>query len=457
LDVTYNAAYLDRTIDGHLDYADYGFFYDSVLNYGSYFIDNLSNPISPAQFITARDGYSKVSNELRFASPGEDRFRFIAGLFYQRQIHDIYQQYQVKNLIDAYEVTALPDTIWLTSQKRIDIDKAIFGEISFDLTEKLTATGGLRLFKTENSLEGFFGFGAGFSSQTGESQCFSPVPITKSAPCTNLNKLTEEDGETHKLSLAYKIDDDRMIYAAYATGFRPGGVNRKGTLPPYQSDVLTNYEVGWKTTLLANSLRFNGALFYEEWDDLQFSFLGTSGLTQIKNVGPATIKGIESDIAWALSDNFRLTGSATYQQTEFSGSAALDGSESELPVTPDFKANLTGRYEFDLNGWNAYAQGSLVYSAGVSLDLRSVESDIIGRLPSYTLVDLSTGFEAGTVTVDFYLNNAFDDRAVIARSTECQIATGATQVPPRVALCGQQPYDTPSQPRTIGVRVSQRF
>ena len=457
LDVTYNGAYLDRTVDGNLDYSDYGFFYDTVLGYGSYFIDNALNGINPAQFIKARDGYTKESHELRFASPAEDRLRFIGGLFYQRQEHDIYQRYQIKDFRDLYEVPTLPDTVWLTSQKRIDIDKAVFGEVSFDLTKDLTATGGIRLFETENSLEGFFGFGAGFSGSTGEAACFSATPITPDAPCTNINKLTKEDGFTHKLNLAYKFDEDRMVYATWSTGFRPGGVNRRGTLPPYSSDVLTNYELGWKTTVLANTLRFNGALFWEEWKDFQFSFLGTSGLTEIQNAGQATIKGIETDFTWALSEQLSVNGAATYLQTEFTGGPGFPASESELPVTPDFKANVTARYEFKFNGWDAYGQSSLVYSGDSGIDLRKLESSIIGRLPSYTLVDFSTGFDTGSVKIDFYLNNAFDDRAVLARSTECQIATGPTQVVPLVPLCGLQPYDVPSQPRTFGIRIGKTF
>src|SRR5262249_48291859 len=141
--------------------------------------------------------------------------RFLAGLFYQRQEHDIYQRYMLNGLFDGHEVSTLDDTIWLTSQKRIDVDKAIFGEISFDLTERLTATGGLRVFKSENSLEGYFGFGTQFAADygvplLGEASCFAPAN-NRHAPCTNLNKLTEEDGTTHRLNLSYKIDEDRMI------------------------------------------------------------------------------------------------------------------------------------------------------------------------------------------------------------------------------------------------------
>jgi outer membrane receptor protein involved in Fe transport len=62
------------------------------------------------------------------------------------------------------------------------------------------------------------------------------------------------------------------------------------------------------------------------------------------------------------------------------------------------------------------------------------------------LVDFSTGFDIANFKVDLYLNNAFDERAILARSTECAIT-----------VCGGLPYDTPSQPRTAGLKVSHDF
>ncbi len=454
LDVTYATGYLNRTVDAQLDYADYGFFYDTLLGYGSYFTSDGVIPggtlINPAQRIIGRDGYTKESHELRIASPDDGRVRFLVGAFFQRQVHDIYQRYILDGFFDGHEVTTLDDTIWLTSQKRIDVDKAVFTEVSFDLSDRVTATGGLRLFRSENSLEGFFGFSAAFGAAygvplLGEASCFAPGN-TRDAPCTNLNKLTEEDGYTHRLNLSYKVDDDAMVYATWSTGYRPGGVNRRGTLPPYDSDFMSNYEIGWKTMLAGGSLRFNGAVFLEEWQDFQFSFLGANGLTQIQNAGHANIRGIEADMAWAVSENFMLTGSATLLSTSFTGGPGFPAAEDELPVTPDFKANLVGRYTFDFFGWEGYAQGALVYSSDTGIDLRVAESAIIGRLPSYTLVDLSTGFDTGPFTVDFYLSNAFDERALVARYTECAIST-----------CGAQPYNVPTQPRTFGLKVGHRF
>ena len=59
--------------------------------------------------------------------------------------------------------------IWLTKQQRVDRDYAAFGELSFDLTDKLSLTGGLRYYKFDNSLVGFFGFAAGYSGSTSRS------------------------------------------------------------------------------------------------------------------------------------------------------------------------------------------------------------------------------------------------------------------------------------------------
>jgi outer membrane receptor protein involved in Fe transport len=454
LDVTLAGGYLDRTVDSNSDYADYGFFYDTVLGYGNYFNSN-GNPgapvaINPAQYIQARDGYNKESIELRVATPAENALRFIGGVFYQRQEHEIFQRYRLDGFFDGYDITGLPDTIWLTSQLRIDIDRAIFGEVAYDLTDKLTATLGLRFFEAENSLEGFFGFSTLFAADygvptLGEASCFAG-PMTASAPCTNLNKLTTETGNTRRVNLAYEIDDKRMVYATYSTGYRPGGVNRRGTLPPYASDYLTNYEVGWKTMLADDTLRFNGALFWQEWEDFQFSFLGLNGLTQIQNAGQATIKGIEADIEWKPIQNLSLSVGATLLDTEFQGGPGFPPATSGLPVTPKFKGNLTARYEYSLFDHESFVQGTVVHSSDASIDLRATENAIIGKLPAYTLVDLSTGMTIDGLAVSLYLSNAFDERALVGRYTQCAIT-----------VCGGMQYDTPMQPRTIGIKATHAF
>jgi iron complex outermembrane receptor protein len=448
LDVVYTTAFLRRDMDGRQDYADYGYFYDVLYGSGTGFYDNLGNLINPAQWVFDQHDYRKTSHELRFSTPQENRFRFIGGVFYQRQADDIYQRYIVHDLDDDLEVPTLPDTIWLTSQERIDIETAVFGEASFDITDQLTVTGGLRLFETESSFLGFFGFGAGTGSGTGEAACFPGVPPrTDDAPCTNVDKVTEEDGSTHRLNVEYQFDEDRLIYATWSTGFRPGGLNRVAILGDYEADFLTNYEVGWKTEW-NNRLRWNGAIFLQEWEDFQYTFInsGSFGLPQISNAGNAQILGVETDFTWLANDNLTLSGAVTWLDSETTETTAFADEGTTLPTTPDIKANLVARYEFPLGNWEAFFQGGVVYQGEATVDLRTFEQSLMGTLDPFTTVDFSTGITRDGIRFSAYLNNAFDERGILARYAECAIST-----------CGYQPYDVPTQPRTIGIRVGRSF
>ena len=149
----------------------------------------------------------------------------------------------------AISVTGWPQTLWLTDQERVDQDMAAFGEVSYDIIPSVTLTGGMRLYDYVNTLKGFFGFSAGFSSHTGESQCFGPGQFHQ-APCTDLDQSAVGTGNTHKINLTWRVDDKRLVYFTWSTGFRPGGINRRtDDAGPYAPDKLTNYEVGWKIDL----------------------------------------------------------------------------------------------------------------------------------------------------------------------------------------------------------------
>ena len=100
------------------DYSDYAFFYDTAATAtASYFYDNDGELINPSQFINGKDGYTKTSNELRISSPAENRWRFVGGLFAQRQTHDIQQAYKITGLARRQRRDRdCDDTFWLTKQ-----------------------------------------------------------------------------------------------------------------------------------------------------------------------------------------------------------------------------------------------------------------------------------------------------------------------------------------------------
>ena len=478
-DLTYAFAHLKRDVDGESDYSDYGFWYDTLLGYGAYFYDDNGDFINPAQYFQSKDRYKKTSHELRISSPQDNRWRLVAGLFWQNQFHDIQQRYKVDGLADLLSVRGWEDTIWLTKQERRDNDRAVFGEFSYDFTEALTATVGFRHFRADNSLGGFFGFSEGYLSQGssppesryGQAACIvqygaDPAnwPSFNGAPCKFFDKNVEENGTLGKANLTWKINDTKMIYGTWSEGYRPGGINRRGTLPPYLTDYLTSIEFGWKTTWLDNTLRFNGAVFSQDWDDFQFAVLGQNGLTEIRNANQARIRGMEFDLSWAATYNLRLSAGVGFYDAELTANycGAIDASGNpittcdpadlqapkgtRLPVTADSKGNLTARYSFDIGEYQAYWQGAYVYEGRRSSDLRTAENNILGNLPSYQLFDLSAGVRRDSWSLDLYVKNVFDENAQYSRFSQCT-----------ESICGSQVYSVAGQPRTIGIRFSQEF
>ena len=457
LDVTYAGAYMDRHISSLLNYSDYSYFYEAY--YGQYIVDNGGNMIDPTQVINGRDHFTKNSHELRFASPSDDRLRFVGGLFYERQTHDIFQQYVINGLADHLSVPGFADTLWLTQETRADTDYAVFGEASFDVTPDFTVTLGGRYFESDNSLRGFFGYSNDYGNDVGSTSGMvsCPDPLA-SQICENLNKKTNDKGFTHKVNATYHLNDDAMVYFTWSTGFRPGGVNRNSlvTDSPYKPDYLTNYEVGWKTSWADDTVHWNGALFLEDWKDFQFSFLGPNSLTVIANAGQAEIKGIETSLDWRATDNLTINGSATYTDAHLTEPYCKDPNDcantekapsgQQLPITPTFKANLTARYNFNAWTWPAYVQGSLVYNGSAWDDLRTNERTILGKNPAYTIVNISAGVQRDNWSLDLALQNAFDERAQLYRYSQCTPGT-----------CGPQTYIIPNQPRTIAIKFGQKF
>jgi outer membrane receptor protein involved in Fe transport len=531
-DLTYAFAHLNRHDEVNSDYSDYALWYDTVYGYGSYWYDDNYDTIEPSQYIEGKDRYRKTSHELRVSSDADQPFRFVAGLFWQDQFHDIEQRYKIDGLGSMLEVTGWSDTLWLTKQERRDHDEAVFGEFTYDFTDSLTATAGFRHFKAHNSLDGFFGFGRGYSGTPvepdpadypdgsndpdyisdladylvdakqayGEAKCdllygenSDDWQRFNGAPCQNLAKEVRESGTLYRANLTYEFDDRHLVYATYSEGYRPGGVQRRGTLPNYRADYLNNWELGWKTSWASNRLILNGAIFREEWKNFQFAVLGQNGLTDIRNAPQAAITGVEMELTWAPTYNLTFNGGFSYydakltkdycgqidQATEeiitqcqpgdpnpnggvFDGPEAPEG--TQLPVTARFKANLTGRYTWDIGSMEAHVQGSLLHEGKRESDLRLYERSLIGAMPAYETFDFSIGLRKDKWSVDLFVKNAFDQRGQVGRFYQCSESVCANDVldtdggypvyPPPAGYENGQVYIIPVQPRTAGVRFS---
>jgi outer membrane receptor protein involved in Fe transport len=495
-DLVYSGNYLERDVDASFDYSDYSYFYDAYYTTG-YFsglhFDNNGDAIPPVARYTNNDGYTKQSHELRISSPTDRRLRGMLGFFWQKQEHDFQQNFLVEGLADIMlmnsgeaNMSRFADTVYLNSVDRIDEDQAIFGSVSFDITEQWELTVGARFFEPEMSVKGFFGFGLGFNpdrvpgsgandspdepgdpanggsgafspdgqgwSRNGEWRCPSQADY-KDAPCLNVNRSISESEHIGRVNLTWKPADDYMMYATWSEGYRPGGINRDPFSGDYVSDFLTNWELGWKTVWLGNTLQFNGAIFLEEWEDFQVSFQGANGITQVTNGPTAEVLGTELQALWMPLDGLRFSASVAYYDSELQdeycqNAACTVGAPkgSPLPLTPDFKGNLLARYEFPFAGFDANVQGAIAYESSRPSDISPDDNAIPGDIPSSPVLDLSTGIGKDSWGLELFIGNVTNEDAPMGISLQCA-----------VSVCGSQNYAIRMPPRTIGLKFSQEF
>jgi iron complex outermembrane receptor protein len=511
-DIVYAGGWLVRNSHSIADYSDYSYFYDKYFASGANWlsgagIKGVSPQIEPQEFVITTGHYTKWSNELRVNTPQQYAVKATVGIFAQRQVHEIWEDYTMPgqggnpyavNPQGLSQNLTMPglgnNTIWLTDEERVDRDKAAFGQVTWDIDPAWSLTGGLRFYKYQNSLQGFYGYSAGYQALTGfypgqgicgppggpSSPTYAPFHF---APCTDLNQTVEATGHTERVTLNYKFDSDRMVYATFSTGFRPGGVNRvydpviKAIFPPYQADQLKNYEIGWKTQWDGHRLRWNGAIFLEDWNNFQFLYLGPNSVTVVQNAASAQIKGFETEVEWAAGGGLLLSGGLTYlhavttanycgpqatipgttqlstscpnQINSYAVGNAPNGPEApsgtRLPVAPKVKLNLVARETFPIGDWEGFVQGAGMYQTSTTPLLRLIDQQTIGDMPAYALFDLSGGVQKGGLSGQLYVSNVFDRRAQLTRFVECATTT-----------CNQ-PYIIPTQPRTVGIKFGQKF
>ncbi len=512
LDVVYSGNYLDRDVDGSFDYSDYSYWYDNLYTSGYFtglFFDNNGNHVNPDASFTNNDHYTKESHELRISTPQDKRVRGLLGFFWQHQYHDFYQQFgNIAGLADvmvmnstvdvvngyAGDTNQFPGVVYLNSMDRHDRDKAVFGEISFDLTNKLELTLGARFFEPESTVKGFFGFGLGFQrdhvpgygndnipgtpddanevnepgdprsggdgaysssgqgwGSNGEWRCASQVSDKADRPCKNVDAGISESDNIGRVNLSWKFTDDAMMYATWSEGYRPGGINRNPFVPNYDSDFLTNWEIGWKSEWLDRRLQFNGAVFLEQWDKVQVAFQGANGITQVFNGPEAEVRGTELQLQWLATDKLLLSAAAAYYDSKLlddydGGSSGTAPKGTSLPITPDFKGNLIGRYSFNLGSFDAHVQGAYAYQ-GKSSSLLTLEYNAAyGDISASSTLDLSAGIQKDKYAVELYIQNVTNEDSPVSVTSECA---------PNV--CGVQRNGIRPRPMTIGIQFKQNF
>lgn len=462
-DLTLAGSYLDRDVQYDIDYSQYAAisnyveYYYTCYNYATYSVHGCADP--RIQY-NQDSNYKRSTFEARLVSQGDGRLNWVGGLFYNKNEHDYFNQWHIPSIDAAVDpligspvptdrnVQGVTDLYFVTNQERESTETAIFGEVSFDFTDQLTGLVGARFFDTDDELTGFVG--STFS-------CFDPATGNRLGAATatgacGAGLTTDDSDSTFKVSLTYQFNDNFMGYVTYSEGFRPSGINREDSpiIPQiYKPDTIKNYELGWKATLAEGRLRFNGAVYFMDWDDMQLtrfdidnlgSFLGLTSNTE-----GADITGFEADLDWQATDQLRLWLSASINQAELSGDffvgttdptpAAPDG--TDLPFTPDLKYSIGARYSFEMGRFGSYVQAFYVHTDESWNDLfvssRSLQDD-------YGFLNASFGIQGEGWVLELYGDNLTDENAEIFKYTRA----GDDRI-------------TANRPANFGVRFRQRF
>jgi iron complex outermembrane receptor protein len=207
--------------------------------------------------------------------------------------------------------------------------KALYGQIDYRLTDAWTLTGGLR--RTTEDKEG-----VRFKTVTAAA-LGAAIPLTTASASFSAT--------TPMASLAYKFDERTNVYAKYAEGFKSGGFQgeaptRAEALIPFEPEKQKTYELGAKTTSADGRLQVNGALFYNDIQNMQISrFTGTPGLSVIRNAGKAKTSGFELEVSYRPIDALRLQMGYGYLNGKY-------GEYMEAPAVGQPISNVAGNRAF---------------------------------------------------------------------------------------------------------------
>ncbi len=535
--------YRDRKINN--DYTYYTVTYDSFgAGYENYlqFFDKsgcsgsgaalkCTKLLNPNQYYQTDISNRKFTQEVRLTTPKSWPFDVTIGGFYQRQKNQTDDYYAIRGLDQIVGYTAsgggdsnpdgfgIPeaqggtmvlgtpavrgDAYYLQEFDTLYHDTAVFAEAHYNITPTIKVTGGIRYFWTDFQTAGFQGVGASAAVApsiflpTGAVGC--PLPLTgPRLQCRNTNALDPESigrysekGETHKVVVDWQFADQKLLYANYSTGFRPGGYNRPLRLrktdtlpqvvvaaPAFESETLTNFELGFKGTF-NNVFRLNAAIYLEKWNNIQYGLVvaGAQGAGYTGNAGKAEVKGVEFDAELKLG-RFTISSSGAYNDGKLKGNfcnfvanretkvisqlatcspgtfipgnldtpsvAAADG--TRLPRQPKFKGTSTIRYDTDLGSLKAYFQGAALYQTGATQDLNEFNNNLLGNTPGFVSFDFGAGVRKDHWTADVFIQNAFDRRGQLTRNTFCSIS-----------VCAGSSRTFPIRPQFFGLKLGYRY
>ncbi len=298
----------------------------------------------PAHSIDAIDDLDQLTQEIRIASQASDRLFWQAGAFYFDSKFSVTTTTFIPNFVT-------PDPADLFAPTTVEHENtawAVFGHVSYEVTDALTLTGGARFTDDEKEMSAF------------------NAPLFPIAP-----QSVSDEQVSWDLSALYKVSDQFNLYGRLASGFRAPTIQGRdvaffGSPSIADSETITSIEFGFKSQLAGDRVRLNGSVFYYEVEDQQLSAIGGGGnFVQLVNADKGIGMGFDLDSEFLITDRFMMTLGFSYTDTEIddnvlvvppcgsgmctvldpldiNGNAIIDG--NSFTQAPEYIASVTARY-----------------------------------------------------------------------------------------------------------------
>lgn len=392
------------------------------------------------------------SYELRLTSPQENRWRILVGAFYLESesgagIDDPFTRFRTRPVEElANPALAIPN---VAVNRNAGIRKirnlAGFGSLSFDITDRISATAEVRRARDK---------------------------IFRIAPTSNVNgtlrvQEVKFNSTLPRFTVNYQVTDDLLLYAVAAKGNKPGGFNGNPGLPfnlqSFDEESAWSYELGVKASLLDGQAQINASGYYTDWKGQQLTnnfqpAVGTP-LSFIANVGDVEVKGVEIDAQARVTEQLSVRAGYSYTDTEyvrgnlpeqaalFAGNGSIVG--NQVPRSPKHLFNGGVTWRDELTSTVDYVLRADVTYRGDSF----VQVHNLAILGDRTVVNFRAGLETDSWDLTFFVKNAFDDKTPAGATRYVDFKNDRPTVPgtDRAFLITESPG------RQIGVQASYRF
>lgn len=439
-------------------------------------------------FTRERGEEERTNQEFRLVSTSDGPFNWIAGAFYNHYKTEFYSSEFTPNF-DKFAVAEFggvqerPDSLeYFSADLTKTTEWAFFGEVSYAITERWDVTLGARYYDYDFESKSAVDFPLLFTVFDGRDPDSVVLDFEKDTQ--------DDDGTLFKFNTSYDLSDEAMIYFTYSEGYRIGASNGVApcpdTIPPdsqfacalpgevaYVPDETQNYELGWRTTWMDNSLVFNGAVYYIDWKDPQLaSTTENAGLPIIINGKGARSQGLEMSFNWLLGENWSLRGSYAYTDAELTEDAKdllstvvppgfnstlvrIDGQDGDrLPGSPEHQGNIYANFYTALGG----------FDLNVSYGITAI-SDVLTKtgkrangeaLPGYAVHNFTASLQDDAWSVTLYADNVLDKYAVTGVREDTAYLQTVSDINGDL-VTPRRYFQNVLRPRTIGLRATYRF